>query len=110
MTKKPDDHYHNSDDKHKQGNAVHAMHKLQVERLRVVMIPFADVEIRKNLVPDTLFHKGYYFYKVTKFISYNYYICSPHGELAHLARALAWHARGNRFDSGILHSTGRKAK
>ena len=26
------------------------------------------------------------------------------GELAHLARALAWHARGNRFDSGILHS------
>ncbi len=27
----------------------------------------------------------------------------PIGELAHLARALAWHARGNRFDSGILH-------
>ena len=25
------------------------------------------------------------------------------GELAHLARAFAWHARGNRFDSGILH-------
>jgi hypothetical protein len=25
------------------------------------------------------------------------------GELAHLARALAWHARGDRFDSGILH-------
>lgn len=25
------------------------------------------------------------------------------GGLAHLARALAWHARGNRFDSGILH-------
>ena len=25
------------------------------------------------------------------------------GGLAHLARALAWHARGNRFDSDILH-------
>ncbi len=42
------------------------------------------------------------------------YICNPFdfarsqwnknpGGLAHLARALAWHARGNRFDSGILH-------
>ncbi len=27
----------------------------------------------------------------------------PYGELAQLARALAWHARGHRFDSGILH-------
>jgi len=27
----------------------------------------------------------------------------PSGELAQLARALAWHARGHRFDSGILH-------
>ena len=26
------------------------------------------------------------------------------GELAQLARALAWHARGHRFDSGILHN------
>jgi hypothetical protein len=25
------------------------------------------------------------------------------GELAQLARALAWHARGRRFDSDILH-------
>ena len=32
------------------------------------------------------------------------YICSPkNGELAQLARALAWHARGRRFDSDILH-------
>ncbi len=35
------------------------------------------------------------------------YICAPSefliGELAQLARALAWHARGHRFDSGILH-------
>ena len=26
------------------------------------------------------------------------------GELAQLARALAWHARGHEFDSRILHS------
>ena len=32
------------------------------------------------------------------------YFCSPHGELAQLARALAWHARGRRFDSDILHA------
>ena len=32
------------------------------------------------------------------------YICHPDGELAQLARALAWHARGHRFDSGILHN------
>ena len=42
------------------------------------------------------------------------YICGPFlgcqtrvrvadGELAQLARALAWHARGRRFDSDILH-------
>ncbi len=30
-------------------------------------------------------------------------IFATHGELAQLARALAWHARGHRFDSGILH-------
>ena len=27
-----------------------------------------------------------------------------YGELAQLARALAWHARGRRFDSDILHN------
>ncbi len=26
------------------------------------------------------------------------------GGLAHLASALAWHARGGRFDSDILHT------
>ena len=36
----------------------------------------------------------------------NFYICNPkkQGELAQLARALAWHARGRRFDSDILHT------
>ena len=28
---------------------------------------------------------------------------ATHGGLAHLARALAWQARGDRFESGILH-------
>ena len=28
---------------------------------------------------------------------------AANGELAQLARALAWHARGRRFDSDILH-------
>jgi len=28
----------------------------------------------------------------------------PKGGLAQLARALAWHARGHRFDSDILHN------
>ena len=29
--------------------------------------------------------------------------CDLFGGLAQLARALAWHARGHRFESGILH-------
>ena len=31
------------------------------------------------------------------------YLHSRNGGLAQLARALAWHARGHRFDSDILH-------
>jgi hypothetical protein len=30
-------------------------------------------------------------------------IFAKNGGLAHLARALAWQARGNEFDSRILH-------
>ena len=36
------------------------------------------------------------------------YVCthiSQNGGLAQLARALAWHARGHRFESDILHIT-----
>ena len=33
------------------------------------------------------------------------YICETIGGLAHLARALAWQARGGRFESDILHYT-----
>ena len=32
-----------------------------------------------------------------------HYCTLKQGGLAQLARALAWHARGHRFDSGILH-------
>ena len=46
--------------------------------------------------------------EVGKFNGLNFYICSPFGiwsgELAQLARALAWHARGHRFEPGILHA------
>ena len=31
------------------------------------------------------------------------YLCPRYGGLAQLARALAWHARGHRFEPGILH-------
>jgi hypothetical protein len=31
------------------------------------------------------------------------HLCTRNGGLAQLARALAWHARGHRFDSDILH-------
>ena len=32
------------------------------------------------------------------------YICTPAWGISSIGRALAWHARGNRFDPGILHS------
>ena len=32
-----------------------------------------------------------------------YYICNIIGGLAHLARVLAWQARGDEFESRILH-------
>ena len=35
---------------------------------------------------------------------------SLYGGLAQLARALAWHARGHRFDPDILHVRGGKWK
>jgi hypothetical protein len=48
--------------------------------------------------------------KVRAFFLYNrdgpLYLHLFQGELAQLARALAWHARGHRFDSGILHKPG----
>ena len=40
---------------------------------------------------------------VFKELLFENYLCRNIGGLAQLARALAWHARGHRFDSGILH-------
>ncbi len=42
-------------------------------------------------------------YQIEHHINSNFYICGPYGALAQLARALAWHARGHRFDSDMLH-------
>ena len=36
-------------------------------------------------------------------ISAQFQAKTKNGGLAQLARALAWHARGHRFESGILH-------
>ena len=36
-------------------------------------------------------------------IKFASYICVTEGGLAQLVRALAWHARGHRFESDILH-------
>ena len=36
---------------------------------------------------------------------YRIIFASSFGELAQLARALAWHARGHEFDSRILHES-----
>ena len=42
---------------------------------------------------------------INLFFIWNFvYLCTTNrGELAQLARALAWHARGHEFDSRILH-------
>ena len=37
------------------------------------------------------------------FVSIKYIFVEHYGGLAHLARALAWQARGGRFESDILH-------
>lgn len=37
------------------------------------------------------------------FVSIKYIFVQHFGGLAHLARALAWQARGGRFESDILH-------
>lgn len=38
-----------------------------------------------------------------QFVSIKYIFVEHFGGLAHLARALAWQARGGRFESDILH-------
>ena len=44
-----------------------------------------------------------FFYFVFGKIIYLFTFAATQGGLAHLARALAWQARGDRFESGNLH-------
>ena len=104
MLKENTIHHHNNGNKeHKQRDTVHAVHHLYVCVGRVGRVSFPQVEIGQDLLPNATFHNFSVFYKITKKIGGYPYICSPQGELAQLARALAWHARGHRFDSVILH-------
>jgi hypothetical protein len=81
------------------------MHHLDVNVARLIRIALADIEICQNLLP----HNNTFLLvlKIPRNLEKwrkGSYICSLAGELAQLARALAWHARGHRFDSVILHS------
>lgn len=42
-------------------------------------------------------------FKFSVLITKSIYLRNNYGGLAHLARALAWQARGGRFESDILH-------
>jgi hypothetical protein len=98
--KKPEQQDNEPRQKHKDRDPVdpmHIPHPLRVWRIRV---PFFNIEVFPNLPPDS--HK-------VKLLQNPLYLHplpntgSEPGELAQLARALAWHARGRRFDSDILH-------
>ena len=56
-------------------------------------LPFED---RDEVVPEDRVEKSSVAFLLL-------YCLSVFGGLAQLARALAWHARGHRFDSDILH-------
>ena len=58
----------------------------------------------KDIVIGQLFFEDILVMDCTALLKRIHYFCRPFGELAQLARALAWHARGRRFDSDILHS------
>ena len=102
MPDEPHYHYHNGYKEHEQGNTVHAVHKLYVYIFWRIGVSLADVEVGEHLIPDIFFHNPKGFTESYENLRKKLYL-QPHGGLAHLARALAWHARGNRFDSGILH-------
>ena len=55
----------------------------------------------RNLYAELLFLAADSFY-----MKKNHYLCtrfSPHGALAHLARALDWQSKGDEFESRMLH-------
>ena len=50
------------------------------------------------MLPSCFSCVGFFYFRILN---------SEKGGLAQLARALAWHARGHRFDSDILHKKSR---
>jgi hypothetical protein len=84
---------------------MHIPHPLRMRRIRV---PLLDIKVLRQLPPDS--HKK--MNTPIKVTQKSLYLHPPPalpagggttGELAQLARALAWHARGRRFDPDILH-------
>ena len=76
------------------------MHEFYIRIPRFVRIPFTNIEIGEYLIPNAIFHH----IKVTENYAEKAIFALLFGELAQLARALAWHARGHRFDPVSLHS------
>ena len=69
--------------------------------LSVTRVTSSDIFL---LPHDTLFLKSLHLPPcLSRWLSEAGTFLNIDGGLAQLARALAWHARGHRFDSGILH-------
>lgn len=77
LCKQPNDYNNNCNKEHEQGNTVHTVHELNVNIPWVVGVTLSNIEVGKNLLPDTLLHDHDLFNKVTKIISQSDYICSP---------------------------------
>lgn len=56
------DHDHYSHKEHEQGNTVHPVHEAYVDIFGIIGVPLTDIEVSKDLLPDTLFHDGIHFY------------------------------------------------
>ena len=59
------------------------------------------MEVGSSNLPGTTHSLAVYSYRAGAIAE----IKNPNGGLAQLARALAWHARGHRFDPDILHDS-----
>ena len=100
--------YKQGEEKHKNRNAVHAVHKLNIDIIGGVFILFFQVQIAQKLVAKRRRrHKSKIHFFISKF---HLYLQSQWG-VSSVGRALAWHARGHRFDPVILHKkTKRECK
>ena len=127
LEKEPQNNKDQPQQEHKNGDPVNPMHIPHPLRVRCIRIPFLDVEVFRYLSPDshnqisaknrrrpfpqlTPIFLNCFDQKSSIFaLPIPTHTTGPTaghtpGELAQLARALAWHARGRRFDSDILHS------